>query len=225
MENNNETKETAVEPEVLSLVSPQISAESKGENDAAEVNVDAIEDFDPELVELARKIKEEDKKHHHIREKTADFQARIEQEIAAAIEKIQIEESGSTKKSEESEEAKIMVHDEAVPDPLVDEQWKQYLAEARQEKQDKEIPSTPISETIERLHEKLFIRKSIEASPVHAEGIRPSVPRAQSPYSFKMINAPIYDLLLEKPNLHSRLVQEYELKRLLTLHEPIAKNK
>ena len=96
----------------------------------------------------------------------------------------------------------------------IDELWKKYLMDNIEEdktteEQDETEPENPFSR-------KLIDRKAIMKNP------NLMVPRASIDSKAKIIKTPIYDLLLEKTNFHTSLIQEYVYCESVGLSGPAA---
>ncbi len=197
----------------------------------AETNVDTLEETDPELLELKLKIQEEkERNERHIREKTCDLEARLGKEIEAAY---ILAEDAARKEDTKETEGTSSVPEElpAEQDPLLDENLKQYLDHVADEPKVEPVKLEELKLPLEEAQaepepvqvEAPFSRKNVEKSGQDAKLI---IPRAQPKHEVKLVvKTPIYDLLLEKTGLHTCLIQEYELRKLLSKNERFAKDR
>jgi len=215
----------------------------ENDEDVSDVLLDANEDMDPELLELKNKIEEEKRKTmHHVREKTVDLQARLTKQIAEmAFEQVKAEvpfeinsvaasaeaeelakETGETEENSLAQEVMEVVYDNAV-----EERWTQYVNDVKTTIEEEKHPVPPIEPHIGvtgiQSQSDPFSQKPTEQSGKIS--FVQTVPKLQLKIETKLVKTPIYDLLLEKCNLHKALVQEYELKKLLCEHEKALKDK
>jgi len=197
-------------------------------------------DLDPDILEIKKKL-EEEKAIAHTREKTIDMQARLNKEIEDALTQNSQEllgKSGATKESDfighEENNNKENPIQNPIENPLENE-WNKCIEEAKNPIEIVEdIPldtknsfAPENKDDISAEVESPFNRKGIEKIAGHPKINRPIVPRApvSNKLLVKLIKTPIYDLLLEKTNMHANMINEYELRKLLTKHENIFNDK
>jgi hypothetical protein len=147
------------------------------------------------------------------KEENRQKQMRMDSEIDFLLKKIQEgysmepEDDNVDFEEEKSGEGKIAVPDVDVLEGVttLEEQWKQYLEEPVEENVEEIEDLDSGNQYNRKLTNRAFINKNTNLM----------IPRANSDIKPKLIKTPIYDLLVEKIDFHSYLIQEYEFRKLL----------
>jgi len=174
--------------------------------------------LDEEMEALQREIEKEVLAHN--KEEKRKKQIRMDSEIDLLLKKIQegydMEPEGKEdcNMDFEEEEGEEIGEEEVGAQDMgevitLEEQWRQYLEEPVEENKEDENKGNDDLDSGNQYNRKLINRAIIN------KNTNLMIPRANSDTKVKPIKTPIYDLLLEKIDLHTCLIREYEFRKSL----------
>lgn len=164
-----------------------------------------MEELEKEIQSEVSALTKEDRKH---------LQRQKDSEIDDLLRKIQENHNMDFECSEESGAVELDLQNLEEPAAegtlTLEEEWKQYLEEPVEENKDE----TGAEEAGDLDSGNLFNRRLVRKTIIN-KNPNLMIPRSNSDVPIKIIKTPIYDLLIEKFNLHSYLIREYEFRKLL----------
>jgi len=204
-------------------------------------NIEGIED-DPELLKIKQEYEANKLKSGiHQRENTIDIEKRLEQEILA-MESGQTAGTGEEKahnsgspaqnlapKSVFEENPELFTIYKDIDEKYkseMDELWSKYVEDIAKTQEDG--PKTPISADFAAVHAAIlsnpFLRKMIKPEEFKGKDLTYSKLPTSNGEEYKLPRCFLYDLLLENYHMHSSVVPDYAIRKMLIENEAILKS-